>query len=66
MYAAIIQISWHYDRWITEVQDLEKGFFGWLCASLQLSDCAPYEVVILNDIPVDKEKKNINTAVTTL
>lgn len=66
LYASTVQVSWHYDSWITEVQDLEKGFYGWLCASLHLSDCAPYEVVILNDLPAEKEKEKINTTVTTL
>ncbi|GAB6031908.1 hypothetical protein CHUAL_010300 [Chamberlinius hualienensis] len=60
-FAAAIQISWYYDRWVAEIQDLEKGFFGWLCASLQLSECAPYEVVILNDVPAGKDAKITET-----
>lgn len=66
IYSAIVQVSWHYDSWITCVQDLEKGFFGWLCASLNVSECAPYEVVILNDLPVEKEKEKINASVAIL
>lgn len=50
VYAALVQLSIKFTSWWNEVGDIEKGFYGWLCNFLQLSDCAPYEVVILTDI----------------
>uniref|UniRef100_A0A182K0T0 Transmembrane protein 169 n=1 Tax=Anopheles christyi TaxID=43041 RepID=A0A182K0T0_9DIPT len=50
LYAGIRQISFHFRAWLNEIADIEKGFYGWLCSFLHLSDCSPYEVVILTDI----------------
>lgn len=50
LYAGIVQISWFFDSWYKEITDLEKGFYGWLCAALKHEDCSPYEVVVLTDI----------------
>uniref|UniRef100_A0A182P636 Transmembrane protein 169 n=1 Tax=Anopheles epiroticus TaxID=199890 RepID=A0A182P636_9DIPT len=50
LYAGIRQISFHFRAWLNEIADVEKGFYGWLCSFLHLSDCSPYEVVILTDI----------------
>ncbi|XP_058129275.1 transmembrane protein 169 [Anopheles ziemanni] len=50
LYAGVRQISFHFRAWLNEVSDIEKGFYGWLCSFLHLSDCSPYEVVILTDI----------------
>lgn len=50
LYAGIVQISWFLDSWYKEITDLEKGFYGWLCAALKHEDCCPYEVVVLTDI----------------
>uniref|UniRef100_A0A182J0L1 Uncharacterized protein n=1 Tax=Anopheles atroparvus TaxID=41427 RepID=A0A182J0L1_ANOAO len=50
LYAGLRQISFHFRAWLNEVSDIEKGFYGWLCSFLHLSDCSPYEVVILTDI----------------
>ncbi|KAG8184977.1 hypothetical protein JTE90_013847 [Oedothorax gibbosus] len=58
IYAAIVQISWHFDNWRREIQDWEKGFYGWLCGILNLEDCSPYEVVILTEVlPQSAEEK---------
>ncbi|XP_069678956.1 transmembrane protein 169 [Periplaneta americana] len=50
LYAGVIQISWFLDSWYKEITDLEKGFYGWLCATLKHEDCSPYEVVVLTEI----------------
>lgn len=50
LYAAVIQISWLWDSWIKEITDFEKGFYGWLCNALDLSECSPYQVVVLSGI----------------
>lgn len=53
VYGGLKQISLRFHVWFNEVCDLEKGFYGWLCGVLRLSDCSPYEVVILTDIRED-------------
>ncbi|CAG0901200.1 unnamed protein product [Cyprideis torosa] len=50
LYAGIAQISWYSSSWCREMSDMEKGFFGWLCAGLRLESCSPYEVIILEDM----------------
>lgn len=50
IYAGIVQLSLSLRRWYNEIMDIEKGFYGWLCSFLHLSDCSPYEVVILTDL----------------
>lgn len=50
IYAGIVQLSLSLKRWYNEITDIEKGFYGWLCSFLRLSDCSPYEVVILTDL----------------
>lgn len=50
LYAGVVQISWFLDSWYKEITDLEKGFYGWLCAALKHEDCCPYEVVVLTEI----------------
>ncbi|XP_035794912.1 transmembrane protein 169-like [Anopheles albimanus] len=50
LYAGFRQLSFHFRSWLNEVSDIEKGFYGWLCSFLHLSDCSPYEVVILTEI----------------
>ncbi|GBL87413.1 Transmembrane protein 169 [Araneus ventricosus] len=59
IYAAVVQISWHFDTWRREIQDWEKGFYGWLCGVVHLEDCSPYEVVILTEVlpPSDDVKQ---------
>lgn len=49
LYAAVIQISWFLSSWLKEIKDFDKGFYGWLCSKLRIPECAPYEVVILDD-----------------
>lgn len=50
LYGGFKQISLRFHVWFNEVCDLEKGFYGWLCGVLRVSDCSPYEVVILTEI----------------
>lgn len=62
VYAAAIQISCRFSKWLNEIHDIEKGFYGWLCGILHLSDCSPYEVVVLMDFrpPVDSHEGGIH------
>jgi len=46
-YGGLRQVSWHGRRWLKELGDPEKGFYGWVCNKLNLPDCSPYQVVIL-------------------
>lgn len=55
IYSGFIQISMKFAKWSNEISDVEKGFYGWLCNFLRLSDCSPYEVVILTDIKSPNE-----------
>ncbi|XP_077294594.1 uncharacterized protein LOC143917072 [Arctopsyche grandis] len=52
VYAGFVQLTYCGSTWWKEVCDFEKGFYGWLCGLLRLSDCSPYEVVILTDLKV--------------
>lgn len=54
IYSGIVQISTKFVKWSNEIADIEKGFYGWLCNFLHLSDCSPYEVVILTDLKPDE------------
>lgn len=61
IYAGIVQLSLSLTRWYNEVSDIEKGFYGWLCSFLHLSDCSPYEVVILTDLRLPETAVNGNS-----
>lgn len=50
VYAAVVQLSVRFHSWLNEIGDVEKGFYGWLCGVLRMSDCSPYEVVVLVDL----------------
>ena len=50
VYSAFIQVQCNFSRWLKEIQDLEKGFYGWLCRVLSIEDCCPYELVILTEV----------------
>ncbi|XP_058450715.1 transmembrane protein 169 [Malaya genurostris] len=77
-YAGIRQVTIHFTTWVNEICDIEKGFYGWLCSFLHLSDCSPYEVVILTDIcpsggtgagadrPLQSESTQINSSTEEL
>lgn len=54
IYSGVVQISTQFVKWSNEIADIEKGFYGWLCNFLHLSDCSPYEVVILTDLKPDE------------
>ncbi|KAK6970743.1 transmembrane protein 169 [Biomphalaria glabrata] len=47
--ASVLQISWSWLRWQTEILDGEKGFYGWFCSKVGLPKCSPYEVVVLDE-----------------
>ncbi|XP_019543463.3 transmembrane protein 169 [Aedes albopictus] len=78
IYAGFRQVSLHFTAWVNEISDIEKGFYGWLCSFLHLSDCSPYEVVILTDIcppggtgvepdrPLQSESTQINSSTEEL
>lgn len=55
-FAAFVQLSWYYKRWRTEIVDFDKGFYGWFCDKVGLSQCSPYEMITLND---DSELENL-------
>lgn len=50
LYAGIVQLTLSGANWWKDVCDFEKGFYGWLCNTLGISECCPYEVVILMDV----------------
>ncbi|CAH0731759.1 unnamed protein product, partial [Brenthis ino] len=50
LYAGIAQVTFSGANWWKDVCDFEKGFYGWLCNTLGMSECSPYEVVVLMDV----------------
>ncbi|XP_041982614.1 uncharacterized protein LOC121735758 [Aricia agestis] len=50
LYSGIVQLTFSGTNWWKDVCDFEKGFYGWLCNSLGMSECSPYEVVVLMDV----------------
>ncbi|KAG6445512.1 transmembrane protein 169 [Manduca sexta] len=50
LYAGIVQLTFSAANWWKDVCDFEKGFYGWLCNLLGMSECSPYEVVVLMDV----------------
>ncbi|RVE44221.1 hypothetical protein evm_011120 [Chilo suppressalis] len=50
LYAGIVQLTFSGANWWKDVCDFEKGFYGWLCSTLGMSECSPYEVVVLMDV----------------
>jgi hypothetical protein len=49
VYAAFRQLLWCFVRWLREIKNFDKGFYGWLCQVLGVPECSPYEVIILNE-----------------
>lgn len=66
IYSGIVQISTRFVNWSNEIADIEKGFYGWLCNFLHLSDCSPYEVVILTELKVPDETVPANSSTEEL
>ncbi|KAL9887910.1 uncharacterized protein ACN2A1_010053 isoform 1-T2 [Glossina fuscipes fuscipes] len=69
LYAGFAQLSFQFTSWSNEVADIEKGFYGWFCSTLNLSDCSPYETVILTEIrehPVKTSEKHNSSEELTL
>lgn len=66
IYSGIVQISTKFVKWSNEIADIEKGFYGWLCNFLHLSDCSPYEVVILTDLKAPDETIPANSSTEEL
>jgi len=59
VYAALVQVSWYWDSWKSEVLNPDKGFMNWVCQRLNVPDCAPYQVVLLSSeetVPCMKDK----------
>ncbi|KAI0235331.1 hypothetical protein LSAT2_014164 [Lamellibrachia satsuma] len=48
LYASVVQVSWHLVLWQQKITDYEKGFYGWLCTALDMVQCAPYRVIVLD------------------
>ena len=65
VYGAVIQVSWWYYSWYKEIRDFDKGFFGWLCNKLNVPQCAPYEVVIIEDVSPNAMQSGPQDVVTT-
>lgn len=66
IYSGIVQISTRFVKWSNEIADIEKGFYGWLCNFLHLSDCSPYEVIILTDLKATDETVPANSSTEEL
>ena len=49
LWGAVVQVSWYWASWLREMRDPEKGFYGWLFGKLQVPQCAPYQIVILDE-----------------
>ncbi|KAK3607626.1 hypothetical protein CHS0354_034679 [Potamilus streckersoni] len=60
IYASLIQISWCIKSWCHEIQDFEKGFYGWVCIVMGFHQCSPYSVVVLSE---SGEMKNLPSPV---
>ena len=41
------QISWQWESWTEAVRSPDSGFMGWACTQLNLPDCSPYQVVVI-------------------
>ena len=66
IYAAFIQLSWYFSSWYKEFRDFEKGFFGFVCNTINLPQCSPYEIILLDEdlsSMKDERKKIAQTAV---
>ncbi|KAK7092899.1 transmembrane protein 169-like [Littorina saxatilis] len=49
LYASVVQISWVLESWLLQIRDFEKGFYAWFCCAVGLSQCCPYEIVVLDE-----------------
>ena len=66
LYSALNQLSWYMSSWRTSVTDMEKGFYAWLCLRIGLQECAPYEVITLDDDEEDRFGRTVSHAVSSM
>lgn len=66
LYAGWVQLSMQLTSWLNEIADVEKGFYGWLCGILKLSDCSPYEVVVLTDLRLPEDHVTVHSSMEEL
>ena len=58
LYGGIRPISWYWDSWLAEIRNPDSGFMAWICTKMNLSDCAPYQVVLLSNTPESQTHHN--------
>lgn len=64
LWGMAVQLSWYLTSWAKEMRDPDKGFYGWLFNKINVPQCAPYQIVILDE-PTSPEN-NQNPVATNL
>lgn len=49
LFASVVQLSWFFEAWKTEIRDFEKGFYAWFCNRVGQAQCSPYDIVVLDE-----------------